>query len=588
MSRTGIVLFLIFLSFSIAGCGGGSSSSNGGGGGSTRRNWTYMVYMGADNNLSESALEDLNEMEMAGSTSNVAIIVQAEFSNNYSTGVPADTRRIYVEKDNDETRANLDGTSIGNVDMADPATLAGFIRWAASEYPADNYALVIWDHGAGWKAKAVARGAVEDDTSGTFMSLPDLARGVRDSGIKISVMDFDACLMAMYEVAYEFTGLVDYMVFSEANEPADGDPYDTILSGLINSPGMNGRDLAILSVNEYADFYAVNGREKTTKSAIDMSRMAALDEKVRAFADALLADSTSSAVMQSAEVNTQEYDYEFNHDLYSVASYVNGLTSAGVKAAAAEVMAEITGGLVVANRMTGTGAEGSTGIAIYLPQTSETNDSDMSEYSLLAINAARSTGSTWGSYLSALLSSLGGGTLEYSGSGPFGFMVDWSACDADLDLYVMEPDGNIYAPYDGPTTPNGTFTPDSFDSGQTYETYIANDTSQAGTYTVLVNYYSNGPTCARATPNVYLYDPIDGYNEFTLIASDVMDLTNPYPLNVTCPDLLCLDSFSDWWWVGDLARDGSGRSGFSKGAGRVLNTKKFEVKILEKGSINKR
>ncbi|MBI5453672.1 MAG: hypothetical protein HY956_03500, partial [Deltaproteobacteria bacterium] len=267
--RTGsVVLFLLLLVIATGGCGGSSSGNGGGGSSSTGRSWTYMVYMGADNNLSESALEDLNEMEMAGSTSGVAVIVQAEFNRNYSTGVPADTRRIYVQKDNDETRANLEGASIGNVDMADPATLAEFIRWAASEYPADNYALVIWDHGAGWKAKAVARGAVQDDTSGTFMSLPDLARGVRDSGVGLSVMDFDACLMAMYEVAYEFAGLVDYMVFSEANEPADGDPYDAILAGLIADPSMSGRELATASVNEYADFYAVNGREKTTKSAV--------------------------------------------------------------------------------------------------------------------------------------------------------------------------------------------------------------------------------------------------------------------------------------------------------------------------------
>ena len=63
------------------------------------------------------------------------------------------------------------------------------------------------------------------------MSLPDLAGAVRTAGVHLDVINFDACLMAMYEVAYEFLGLTDYMVFSEEVEPGDGDPYDTILFG---------------------------------------------------------------------------------------------------------------------------------------------------------------------------------------------------------------------------------------------------------------------------------------------------------------------------------------------------------------------
>ncbi len=47
---------LLSLAFSLAGCGGGggSDSGGGGGGGTTAREWTYMVYMGADNNLSSA------------------------------------------------------------------------------------------------------------------------------------------------------------------------------------------------------------------------------------------------------------------------------------------------------------------------------------------------------------------------------------------------------------------------------------------------------------------------------------------------------------------------------------------------------
>jgi hypothetical protein len=37
--------------------------------------WTVMVYMAGDNSLSNEALDDLNELESAGSTQNLDIIV---------------------------------------------------------------------------------------------------------------------------------------------------------------------------------------------------------------------------------------------------------------------------------------------------------------------------------------------------------------------------------------------------------------------------------------------------------------------------------------------------------------------------------
>ncbi len=141
-------------------------------------------------------------------------------------------------------------TNIGNVDMGSAAALTDFIEWAAYAYPADHYALILWDHGAGWKSRAsvtksnLFRGAIQDETSGSFMSLPNLAAAVRNAGVHMDLINFDACLMAMYEVAYELKDLADFLVFSEETEPSDGDPYDTILTDLVNSPDMSARELS--------------------------------------------------------------------------------------------------------------------------------------------------------------------------------------------------------------------------------------------------------------------------------------------------------------------------------------------------------
>ena len=125
------LVLAVLLSLALVACGGGGTGGTGGTGGVTGRQWTYMVYMGADNNLSDAGLADINEMEKVGSNDNVAIVVQAEFSAKYSStfpNLPTDTRRIYVQNDNNTNNVNLAGTSLGNVDMGKPATLAAFTR----------------------------------------------------------------------------------------------------------------------------------------------------------------------------------------------------------------------------------------------------------------------------------------------------------------------------------------------------------------------------------------------------------------------------------------------------------------------------
>ena len=44
---------------------------------------TVLVYLAGDNNLEESAIIDLNEMEQIGSTSDINIVVELDRSNGF-------------------------------------------------------------------------------------------------------------------------------------------------------------------------------------------------------------------------------------------------------------------------------------------------------------------------------------------------------------------------------------------------------------------------------------------------------------------------------------------------------------------------
>ena len=101
--------------------------------------WTVGVYMCADNGMNDVADVDITEMKQVGSTDEVNVVVQVDRS---ARDPRPDCYRCFIRKDGVDTLANL-----GEVDMADPATLAGFAEFLRSRYAAKNYALEFGEAG---------------------------------------------------------------------------------------------------------------------------------------------------------------------------------------------------------------------------------------------------------------------------------------------------------------------------------------------------------------------------------------------------------------------------------------------------------
>ncbi|HZK12435.1 MAG TPA: hypothetical protein VFD10_08860, partial [Atribacterota bacterium] len=66
-----MIFILIILSICLSGCFLFPPRDN-------TAEWTVMVYLDSDNNLESAGIDDINEMEIAGSTSEVNIVVQAD------------------------------------------------------------------------------------------------------------------------------------------------------------------------------------------------------------------------------------------------------------------------------------------------------------------------------------------------------------------------------------------------------------------------------------------------------------------------------------------------------------------------------
>lgn len=241
---------------------------------SAAREWTILVYIAGDNDLETFAVRDLNEMESIELPAEINVIVQIDRIPGYDTsnGDWTDTRRYLV---NHDTNPNLISSTLlenlGELNMGDPVTLTDFLLYGIENYEANNYAVILWDHGGG-----IAGACWDESSSNDFLNLEEIESSLQTirSGqdLKIDILGFDACLMATFEVAYQYQDYANILVASEDIEPGDGWPYDLIMRDLANNPLMTPEELATSITSNYGRFYENNGQYSTTLSAISLSK----------------------------------------------------------------------------------------------------------------------------------------------------------------------------------------------------------------------------------------------------------------------------------------------------------------------------
>jgi hypothetical protein len=293
-----------------------------------RAQWTFMVYLAGDNNLSSAGEKDIGEMRSVGSTADVNIVVEFDRIGNKH-----ETRRYHIQQDG----TNEHVKSLGETDSGDPQVLLNFLEWVARNYKADRYGLVLWNHGSGWMpdemdrvarsvnavdynereanersssslgralfrttlqkiyktSSAAERAILSDDGTGHSLDTVELgnvlAKTVEMFGQKLDLLGMDACLMSNLEVAYQAQEYVKYIVASEENEPNDGWPYDVVLGYLAANPDAATADFAAHIVKAYVRSYTERHYSgPVTQAALDLSQVSALAQPLDALSSTLI------------------------------------------------------------------------------------------------------------------------------------------------------------------------------------------------------------------------------------------------------------------------------------------------------------
>jgi len=231
----------------------------------TTAQWTFMIYVCADNDLEDSWPPNLEKLQSVGSTAAVHFVALVDLLSTETVEL------IHIEKG---THTVVETWPEQN--MGDPAVVINFVSKVKSLYPANKYLIDFWDHGNGWDYFCW------DQSANDWLDNPKL-RQIMDAVGFIDVVGFDACDMAQAEVYYELVGHASYVVGSEESIPLLGWPYDTDAQDLVNNPTWDARTYATELVVNYGQFYAsLKGYGSETFSAVDVGQVPAL---VTAFTD---------------------------------------------------------------------------------------------------------------------------------------------------------------------------------------------------------------------------------------------------------------------------------------------------------------
>ncbi|HHX19027.1 MAG TPA: hypothetical protein GX728_01135 [Clostridiaceae bacterium] len=238
--------------------------------------FTLLVYLcGSDlESRFGEASANIAEMQAAEFSPNINVIVQTGGSQYWKDiEISAQSTDRFLIKDGDKQL--IDRNTVKQ-NFGESQTLADFIKFGVEQYPADQYGLILWNHGSG-SIKGVCFDANFENDGLTLPEIKDALASTQDVlGKKFEFIGLDACLMATYDMASILKSYANYMIASEELEPLSGWDYTTLISSL-------GKESFYTDVlDSYAD--KQSAKATYTLSVINLSEMEKADAVVEEIA----------------------------------------------------------------------------------------------------------------------------------------------------------------------------------------------------------------------------------------------------------------------------------------------------------------
>ncbi|MCR4742534.1 MAG: hypothetical protein K5866_06670 [Treponema sp.] len=322
------------------------------------RLWSILIYMAADNNLEAAAIEDLCELESSKINSNkVSLFALIDRNPNYdssndnwtgsrmykiSTGNAAGSKVIKSTEISCENIGLIAGQN-SELDMSSTYVLSGALEYIMSRYPAENYALIVWGHGTGWRSQnqseefdqGLFKGFCSDASSDCIMTLYQFSDALKTAlgQRKLDFLGFDTCYGGEIEILYQLRDSAQYLAGSEGLIAFSGWDYKYLFDYFEDQGIYSRESLAQSTVEQFKEKYAYTNRASIIVS--DQSYVSDYTETFNEFS-AFVANKISNLEIQQEVFDilysgkpctTEKYTYgKENYDVYlDVSSMIENL-----------------------------------------------------------------------------------------------------------------------------------------------------------------------------------------------------------------------------------------------------------------------
>ncbi len=236
----------------------------------------------------------------------------------------------------------LDDISLpdADIDIADTKTLVDFIKWAKEKCPANNYILVLSDHGGGYSPEeelptgTLSKGLVYDDGANfDHLTAQKIVNAVTSAGIHPKAIYLDACLMNTVEYQYELKDIADYLVLSTFSVPGPGGNYNSLINELAKNTDIEAAltKFCAATVKRWDDMYDEESDSKiypySDISVIRTSGLDALAAEWKEFTTRLImayqSDEETKAAIDNVTANM--YAIECAYPLYDMVYFAKSI-----------------------------------------------------------------------------------------------------------------------------------------------------------------------------------------------------------------------------------------------------------------------